>query len=132
MRVVDAGFRTLLNADATLVALGSTGAYRLKAPQSASLPYVIYNQMAGVDEYTFDGRSGRSLVYQARAVTAGPSALTAEQMAERLDAVLTDGSLSVNGWTVQRIRRESDVVFEETADGVTYNHVGGLWRIDLV
>ena len=132
MRVVDAGLYTLLNADATLVSLGSTGAYRLVAPQGATLPYVIFSQMSGVDDYTFDGRSGRSLLYQVKAVTSGQSASTAEQMAERIDAVLTDGSLSVSGWTVLRCRRESDVLYTETSEGMTYNHVGGLFRVDII
>ena len=52
-------------------------------------------------------------------------------MAERIDALLTDGTATISGWTVLRFRRESDVEYLEVANGQQYHHIGGLFRVDI-
>lgn len=134
MRPVDTALYSRLAADLgtlTLGTLGCTGVYRFQAPQGSVEPYVIYQQQAGTDSYTFSAQDARSLVYLVKAVDASTSGLRAAQMAERIDALLTDKPLSLSGWTNIRLRRESDVEYIETDAGKTYQHYGALYRVDV-
>ncbi len=80
--------------------------YRMQAPQGSVEPYVVFQEQAGVDSYTFNARDARSLVYLVKAVDVGPSGLRAAQAAERIDALLTDKPLTAqSGWTqIPRLR----------------------------
>jgi hypothetical protein len=135
MRAVDVALNSRLAADlgtaGTLGVLGCTGVYRFQAPQGSVEPYVVFQQQAGTDSYSFSARDGRSLVYLVKAVDVGPSGLRAAQMAERIDALLTDKPLSLTGWTQLRLRRESDVEYVEVDAGKTYQHYGALFRVDV-
>ena len=137
MRAVDTALYSLLAADVagtatgTLGQLGATGVYRAVASQGSVEPYIVFNQQAGTDGYTFSSRDTRSLLYQVKAVGKGSSALVPAQMAERIDALLTDQPLTLTGWTNIRLRRESDVEYVEVANGQQYHHMGGLYRVDI-
>jgi hypothetical protein len=136
MKAVDAGLYTALNADmgtasGSLGDLGASGPYRMIAPQTASLPYVIFNEQAGTNRWTMADLGHRSLVYQVKAVGDGHSGSVISDMDARLDTVLNDQPLTLTGWTCKRIRRESDVEYIEDTDGVLYHHIGGLFRIDV-
>lgn len=137
MRAVDTALYSLLAADVagtatgTLGQLGATGVYRMVATQGSVEPYIVFNQQAGTDSYTFASRDVRSLLYQVKAVGKGSSALTPAKLAERIDALLTDHALSLTGWTNLRLRRESDVEYLEVANGQQYHHIGGLYRVDI-
>ncbi len=137
MRAIDTALYSVLAADVagtatgTLGQLGATGVYRMVASQGSAEPYIVFNQQAGTDSYTFSARDSRSLLYQIKAVGKGSSALVPSQMSDRIDALLTDKSLGVSGWTQMRVRRESDVEYVEIENGVQYHHLGGLYRVDV-
>ncbi len=135
MRAVDIALNSRLTADlgtaGTLGTLGITGVYRMQAPQGSVEPYVVFQEQAGVDSYTFNARDARSLVYLVKAVDVGPSGLRAAQAAERIDTLLTDKPLTITGWTNLRLRRESDVEYSEIDNGKTYQHIGALFRVDV-
>lgn len=135
MRAVDVALNSRLTADlgtaGTLGTLGITGVYRLQAPQGSVEPYVVFQQQAGVDSYTFNARDARSLVYLVKVVDVGPSGLRAAQAAERVDFLLTDKALSVTNWNNLRLRRESDVEYTEIDNGKSYQHIGALFRVDV-
>jgi hypothetical protein len=137
MKAIDTALYTVLSADlagtatGTLGQLGVTGVYRALAPQTATLPYIVYNEQAGTDQWTFNARTGKSTVYQVKAIDDGHSAANVSAMSDRLDALLNDAALSVSGWSCKRIRRESDIEYAETDEGVIYHHIGGLYRIDI-
>jgi hypothetical protein len=118
-------------ATGTLGQLGATNVYRMVASQGSVEPYIVFNEQAGTDSYTFSAREARSLLYQVKAVDKGGSASGASSMAERIDALLTDAPLSLSGWTNIRLRRESDVEYVEVANGQQYHHIGGLYRVDI-
>ena len=137
MRAVDTAIYSRLATDVagtatgTLGQLGATNVYRAVASQGSVEPYIVFNQQAGTDGYTFSSRDTRSLLYQVKAVGKGSSALTPAKMAERIDALLTDQPLTLTGWTNIRLRRESDVEYVEVANGQQYHHLGGLYRVDI-
>lgn len=134
MRAVDVALNSRLAADlggGTLGVLGITGVYRMQAPQGSVEPYVVFQEQAGVDSYTFNARDARSLVYLVKVVDVGPSGLRAAQAAERVDFLLTDKALTVTNWNNLRLRRESDVEYTENDNGKTYQHIGALFRVDV-
>ena len=140
MKAIDTGLYTALNADlgtalgtvaTSLYALGATGVYRAVAPQTATAPFVIFQEQAGTSEWTFNNRSHKTTVYLVKAVGTGHSASNVAAMSDRFDVLLNDQNLTLSGWTCQRIRRESDIEYTEEAEGVLYQHVGGLYRIDI-
>lgn len=135
MRAVDVALNSRLTADlgtaGTLGLLGITGVYRMQAPQGSVEPYVVFQEQAGVDSYTFNARDARTLVYLVKVVDASPSGLRAAQAAERVDFLLTDKPLTLSGLTNLRLRRESDVEFIENDNGKTYQHYGALFRVDV-
>lgn len=140
MKAVDTALYTILSADAgtamgtvtgSLNNLGATAAYRMIAPQTATLPYVIFNQQSGMDVWTFNDRERKSLLYQVKAVGSGHSGSAISAMNDRLDTLLNDAALSMTGWGCKRIRRESDVEYTESDQGIIYHHVGGIFRIDV-
>jgi hypothetical protein len=69
-------------------------------------------------------------VWWIRAVDQNSTADPAEAVSDRLDELLTDGSLSIAGGdTVMWLRRQSSQTYPEVADGVRYFHSGGLYRL---
>lgn len=134
MKTVDQALYTQLAADlgtATLGTIGITGIFRQQAPQGAAEPYVIFQQQAGTDSYTFNIQDVRTLVYLVKVVDKSPSGLRAANAAERINTLLTDKPLSLTGWTNIRLRRETDVEYSEIDNGIQYQHYAALYRVDV-
>lgn len=108
--------------------------YYQQAPANAGFPYVIFSKMSGVPRYAIGARAFDNDIWLVKGVvradpkTAG-SADTVDNIASRLDALLTDGTLSISGKTQLHLRRDSDVDYPEEADGVIYQHAGSTFRL---
>lgn len=130
-----------LSGDTTLAALLGTPApgrsksiYHQQAPEDAGYPLVIFNKQAGTPRYAIGERLYDNEIWLIKAIdrddTPGKaSADTADAIASRLDVLLTDGTISISGATQLYLRRESDVEYPETVDGVTYHHAGANFRL---
>lgn len=123
-------------ADSTLTNLLGTPApgyskniYYQQAPAKAQYPYVIFNKQAGTPRYAIGARAYDNEIWLIKAVDRSDTADTADNIASRLDVLLTDSTLSISGKTQLLLRRESDVDYPETADGVTYRHAGSTFRL---
>lgn len=110
---------------------GTAAVYFGQAPQDADFPLVIFHKDAGNPHYTFAQGSSAydEEVWTVKAVDRGSTADTADAIAYSLDALLIDGSLSISGRQLMYLRRESDVSYLETTDGVTYFHSGARYRL---
>ena len=64
-----------------------------------------------------------------KAIDRSPWPKSAGDIDTQIDSVMQDASLSITGHTLIECRRESDIYLVEDLDGVTYQHVGGLYRI---
>lgn len=101
-----------------------------QAPEGAAYPFVIFAKQAGTPTETLGDPSAlESDVWLVKAVDRSASADTAETIQARLISLLNDASLSISGATHLYLRRESDVDYPETADGVLYRHAGALFRL---
>ena len=129
---VKAALNTKLRGDATLTGYlnaGTASVYQNLAAQGDDAPYVIFQKQAGTPDYTFTGKAFDNDLYMVKAVTQGHSPALAGTIADRIDAVLTDGSLTISGGTHYYLRREADIDYTETGDGVTYHHIGASYRV---
>lgn len=100
-----------------------------QAPAGAQFPYIIFTKQAGTPRYALANRAFDNDVWLIKGVDRADTADTADNIASRLDALLTDGTISISGRTQLYLRRESDVDYAEVTDGVTYRHAGCLFRL---
>ena len=129
MKAVSDALNVKLSADATLTALAPVGVHARRAPLD-TLPAVVYTKQSGREHYTLKQRAYRALVYLVKAIAQTQAA--GQSADERIDALLSDGTITPTGQTVMRIRRTTDVEFSETAaEGRVYWHVGALYAIEV-
>lgn len=109
---------------------GTASVYNQQAPDDAAYPLIIFNQQSGRDENTDPTRS-RDLLYMVKGVSM-TNLKAAGSIDAAVDALLHDSTLSVSGWTTFWLTRETDINFTETtAEGATYYHRGGVYRLRI-
>lgn len=125
-----------LSGDTTLTNLLGTAApgytksiYYQQAPEKAGFPYVVFSKQSSTPRYALGARLYDNDLWLIKAVDRRDTADGADAIASRLDALLTDASLSISGKTQLYLRRESDVDYPENSDGVVYHHAGSLFRL---
>lgn len=127
-------FDTLTN-NATLQALGTSGVvtvYHRVAESTEQNPYVVFQSMTpGLDSYTMSTRAYIEAVYKIEAYARGNSNKKAQDMAEAIDAALTDQTIAVTGWGLMYLRREQIIELTDQTAGVLWNRCGGLFRVTV-
>ncbi len=118
-----------VTADATLMALATGGVHHEEAAQDARPPYVLFEQVAGVREWTFGGPAMRNLRWIFEGVCMGGDAGPAEDIAARLETVLTDAVLSIDGAGLLYLRPVSDVEYPRRDGADRYYHSGAIYRV---
>lgn len=121
-----------LNANATLVGLVGDRIYRGKAPESATLPFVLFSFVAGVDRLGADAtRVFTRPIYLVKAVGSGDAPEATADIATEIDKALhkAPASVPVAGLQVMGCHRLELVNFEEDVNGVRYYHIGGQYRL---
>lgn len=104
--------------------------YRRHAPQSAALPYVVFEEISGRDDNKSPHRA-RQLLYSAKAITA-TSGKDAGAIFAQIDAALHELPLTITGWTNTRIWLETDLDYEELISGGKFRyHRGGIYRLRI-
>lgn len=128
---IDRWLNTVLAADAALAAVVGTRIYADQAPDSAPLPVVIYQVQSSRDLMALGAhRVWANTLYVVRGIAQtiayGGNLIT---IADRIDAVLHAASGSTVEGEVYECVREGEFRMTETANGVQYRHLGGLYRI---
>jgi hypothetical protein len=125
-----AGDTTLTNLLGTPATGFSKSIYHAEAPAGAGFPFVILNRQSGVPTETFaDPSALEDDIWLVRATDRNTTADGAEAIAARVKALLNDATLTISGATHLYLRRQSDVEYLETAEGVRYAHCGALYRL---
>ena len=97
---------TAITGDATITStLGVTGAHMDLAPDTATYPFVTIALITAPDIYTFAARAWTDGLWQVRAWDDRPSTKRVADIMERIDAVLTDQTLTVSGHRTLAVRR---------------------------
>lgn len=131
MNPVRSAIYARLAGDATLTGLlsSATAIYHQVAPQSAATPFIVFHRQAGDPVWQFDGAHVQHDLWLVKAIDRASSASRAEDIAARIDTILTDAPLAVTGRVLLAVYRESDVSYPETSDGGTYRHEGAQYRL---
>jgi hypothetical protein len=104
--------------------------YHAQAPEDATFPSVIFFKSSGVPTETYGSPDAfDNDVWTIKAVDENSTATVAEEVAGRLITLLDDASLSISGSVLAYLRRQSDIEYAELVEGVTYHHVGSLFRL---
>lgn len=126
-----AGDTTLNNLLGTPATGYSKSIYYQVAPAGADYPLIVFNKQAGTPTYTF--KNGHAAidteVWMVKGVDRSDTADKADAIQSRLDALLTDGALTISGATQMYLRRQSDFDFAEDEDGELYRHAGSNYRL---
>jgi hypothetical protein len=125
-----------LAGDSTLNALLATpptgrtkSIYYQQAPSTANYPYVIFQKQAGTPRYSFKANAFDDEVWMVKGVDRNDDADPVDSISSRLDALLTDGTITISGKTELYLRRESDLDYEETVGDQRFLHAGSLYRL---
>lgn len=103
--------------------------YHQEAPSGADFPYIIFQKQAGTPRYAFASLAMDNELWLIKGVDEGWNEDIVDAIASRLDALLTDGSISISGKTKLYLRRESDVEYPETSGDQRFLHAGALYRL---
>ncbi len=115
--------------DATLMALATGGVHHQDADQEAKPPYVLFEQVAGLLDWTYGGPAMRDVRWLFEGVCMGGDAGPAEDMAARLEVVLKDAALSIDGAGLLYLRPVSTVDFPRRDGADRYYHSGAIYRV---
>ena len=131
-----AGDSTLTNLLASPPTGLSKSIFHQQAPDAANAPFVIFNKQAGTPAYSYRNRAYDNELWLIKGVASSATAGTvsvddaADAISSRLNALLTDGTISISAATQLYLRRESDVEYSEQPEGQPrYVHAGALYRL---
>lgn len=132
---VEQAIVTLLESDAELDSYGPGGqmsVWRNLAPEGEPLPFILLVKQAGSRIYAKQSLLVRDLLYVVKAVDTGHDHSRAAAIDARVNALLTDGTLTLpSPLRHLATRRTADIDYEETDAGVTYQHLGGTYRVQV-
>ncbi len=118
-----------VTADSTLMALATGGVHHQEAPQGARPPYVLFEQVAGLPNWTFGGPAMKDLRWIFEGVCMDGDAAPAEAMAARLDAILNNAALTITGAGLLYLRQASMVDYLRRDGADRYHHSGAIYRV---
>lgn len=106
---------------------GTIECYYHKAKQSASVPYCLVYFMTGNDDYTFND-NGLNADYVVKVISDKNFPEEAIRLYGDIHEFVQDASLTIPGYSVLRVRRESILQYE---DQMHFWNVGGLYNFDI-
>ena len=131
-QAIDTALIAKLAGDATLTGLAPGGVFREVAPQGVDEPFIIVQQMTHEDQYLLRRQAAfESVLYLVKVVQQSMSASGVQAAADRIQALLQNGSLTITGYTLTLLQREeriATVEIDEDRD-LRYQHRGGLYRL---
>ena len=105
-----------------------SGVFDDEAPEGTPFPYVVFQQVAAPDEYTFKRRSKTEYVMQVTVWDTGHDKTRAQGLADRIETALNDQPM-VDVVGHKQTRRDDSFSFTVRENGVSYPNVGGNYRI---
>jgi len=106
---------------------GTIDCYYHKAKQSASVPYCLVYFMSANDDYTFNDK-GLNVDYVVKVISDKNFPEESIRLYGDIHELVQDVSLTIPGYSVLRVRRESILQYE---DQMHFWNVGGLYNFDI-
>lgn len=128
---IDAALIGKLSGDAALTALATDGIVFDEAPQGKT-KFVVVSLVDQHDEPQLGGRAFEDATYLVKYVELGPSGVNAKAAAARIDALLDNQPLTVTGYSLMTMRRESRVRLTEVDEvdrSLRWQHRGGRYQV---
>lgn len=107
----------------------SQSIYYQEAPSTAQYPFVIFQKQSGTPTYSLSANAFDNDLWLIKGVDRSTDADPVDAISSRLNALLTDGTLSISGKTQLYLRRELDVEYPETVEDQRFLHAGSLYRL---
>ena len=121
---------THLQADANILALVNTRVYPGLPPKGVTYPLItVMAQRAPVGDWVFQEVALEDATYLVKAIDQSASAKTVGEINAAIRASLNLATLDITGYTSLGINWLSDVHYDELANGLTYQHEGGLYNL---
>lgn len=120
---LDNALYTALSTDGTLIALQSTRVYKGIADQDATYPYTVMKRVSAVPDYTLGDTVWFRVLYQFDVYdngTDGADWRDTNAITDRLNALLTRGTLTITGFTLRGCLLELSMDTHEVHEGVAY------------
>lgn len=122
--------RARLKASSALAAAVGTLIYSEEAPRGAHYPLVVYRWQGGLDVSTIKGVSlYLNELYAVKVICTGNDYGKIEAAAQAIQDTLQNATGTVSSGKVIFCVRENPLKYVETVDGITYRHLGGIYRI---
>jgi len=125
-----AGIYAVLN-HASVTSLATGGVHRAKAPLGTAYPYVVFTPepAPGLGD-VLTGEAWLDMAWDVKVIDKSDSAAAADAAYAAVHARLQDATLSIAGHSLMYCRRRGLIAYDEDGEGgVTYQHVGGRYRI---
>lgn len=131
MNELDKALYDKLRGDSALTDLlpSTTAIYEHEAPENTSPPFVLFEQASGSPSFTLAAKAWDAFTYLVKGITQEDSSKAAKTIAARLEAVLSDTTLTISAHQQMLCRKQSEVKYVEGTGPTRYNHAGALWRI---
>ena len=118
----------------TLLADGSAGIFHRLVPDRtppAQFPLLIFNRQTDSSRWVFGANAYDSQVWLVKGVCKGTTPSPAEDVDAAVRSQLDFGSLTISGGVSMVLARISGVSYAETDGDEIFQHVGGLYRLDV-
>lgn len=128
---VDNALILKLLGDSVLMALTPDGVFFDEAAQGKTR-FVIVSLVNEDDAQMFQNRAYEDALYLVKAVALSTSGANIKAAAARIDALLEGGTLTVAGYTLMTMHRESRVRYTEVDDidrSIRWEHRGGRYQV---
>lgn len=129
---IDEALLTLLRNDATLAALVPNGVWMDEAPPGAT-QFGLVSLVDAHDEPMFGGRAFEEALYLVKCVEVSSVAVkNGKAAAARIDLLLEQGALTIAGYGLMLLRRDSRVRLTEvdgTDPSIRWYHRGGRYQV---
>jgi hypothetical protein len=128
---VDNAVIAKLGADATLLSYMVNGVFWEEAPEG-STKFVLVSLVDEHDAPMFGARAFEDALYLVKAVAKGTSGIDVKAAAARIDVLLDNSSLTVSGYSLMNMRRDSRVRYTEVDDidaSIRWQHRGGRYQV---
>lgn len=116
----------------TLQDVAPGGAWSDVAPPHVKDPYIVFSMTDANDVRVVDGiRVLTDALYTVKAVAETETYAGLETYASQIDTALHNASSVVTDGLIVWCVRERPVAYSETTDGLTYKHLGGMYRLQV-
>src|SRR4051812_45521944 len=104
----------LLATSAVTSLLGAPGnVFHRVAPRNAVPPYMVLHRQAETDAWTFNGPPLEHDLWTVKAICRGTSSAAADDIAKAFTVALNDAALTISGYALLQLRRESKIDYGE-------------------